>query len=195
MIWFHFRLMKTGFLFFFCGRPSTRDRSHLSCLKVIQCSTSEIGENSCSLPIQVMTTGLIRWAGGRTLCVAAAGLDAGHTPKETKAWLQKECNDLVLFSHSPLSSLDLNPQGLLRLVIRREHHQHDLPQHQSQPDHRHLPSIHSSSSSRRLWKRHALSSGSVSRRWLRLKAATLNRYQLYYIIKLPELIFSINVLK
>ena len=33
------------------------------------------------------------------------------------------------------------PAGLLRLVIRREHHQNDLPQHQSQPDHRHPPSI------------------------------------------------------
>ena len=33
------------------------------------------------------------------------------------------------------------PAGLLRLVIRREHHQHDLPQHQSQPDRRHPPSI------------------------------------------------------
>ena len=31
--------------------------------------------------------------------------------------------------------------------------------------------------------------------WLRLKAATLNRCQLYYLIKLPELIFSIKVLK
>ena len=31
--------------------------------------------------------------------------------------------------------------GLLHLVIRREHHQHDLPQHQSQPDRRHPPSI------------------------------------------------------
>ena len=51
------------------------------------------------------------------------------------------------------------------------------------------------SSRRRLWKRHAPSSGSVSRRWLRLKAATLNRCQLYYIIKLPELILSIKVLK
>ena len=80
--------------------------------------------------------------------------------------------------------------GLLCLVIHREHHQHDLPQHQSQPDHRHPPS-----SRWRLWKRHAPSSGSVLRRWLRLKAATLNRYQLYYIIKLPELIFSIKVLK
>ena len=58
------------------------------------------------------------------------------------------------------------------------------------------PSAEYSLSSRwRLWKRHAPSSGSVSRRWLRLKATTLNRCQLYYIIKLPELIFSIKVLK
>ena len=33
------------------------------------------------------------------------------------------------------------PAGLLRLVIRREHHQYGLPQHQSQPDRHHLPSI------------------------------------------------------
>ena len=64
--------MKTGFLFFFffvadhlqvgqlCTNPKS-DRSLLSCLKVTQCSTSEIGDaplyNPCSLPIQVMTTG------------------------------------------------------------------------------------------------------------------------------------------
>ena len=36
-----------------------------------------------------------------------------------------------------------------------------------------------------LVKKHAPSSGSVSRWWLRLKAATLNRCQLYYINKLP----------
>ena len=53
------------------------------------------------------------------------------------------------------------------------------------------PSVENSPSSRRrLWKRHAPSSGSVSRRWLRLKAATLNRCQLYYIIKWPELNFQ-----
>ena len=45
-----------------------------------------------------------------------------HKSKETQAWLQKECYDFVPFS-------------------RREHHQHDLPQHQNQPDHRHPPSI------------------------------------------------------
>ena len=54
---------------------------------------------------------------------------------------------------------------------------------------------YSPSSRRCLWKRHTPSSGSVSRRWLRLKAATLNKCQLDYIIKLPELIFSIKVLK
>ena len=54
---------------------------------------------------------------------------------------------------------------------------------------------YSPSSRRRLWKRHAPSSRSVSRLCLRLKAATLNRCQLYYIIKLTELTFSIKVLK
>ena len=43
-----------------CTNPKS-DRSLLSCLKVTQCSTSEIGDaplyNSCSLPIKVMTTG------------------------------------------------------------------------------------------------------------------------------------------
>ena len=33
------------------------------------------------------------------------------------------------------------PAGLLRLFIRREHHQHDFPQHQNQPDRHHPPSI------------------------------------------------------
>ena len=67
--WFHFRLKKNRFSFFvadhllvgqLCTNPKI-DRSLLSCLKVIQCSTSEIGDvplyNSCTLPIQVMTTG------------------------------------------------------------------------------------------------------------------------------------------
>ena len=62
-----------------------------------------------------------------------------HKSKETEAWLQKECYDFVPFFHCPPPWPE--PAGLLRLVIRREHHQHDLPQHQSQPDRRHPPSI------------------------------------------------------
>ena len=61
--------MKTGLFFFvadhllfgqLCTNPKS-DRSILSCLKVTQSSMREIGDaslyNSCSLPIQVMTTG------------------------------------------------------------------------------------------------------------------------------------------
>ena len=54
---------------------------------------------------------------------------------------------------------------------------------------------YSLSSCQCLWKRHAPISRSLSRWWLGLKAATLKRCQHYYIIKLPELIFSIKVLK
>ena len=106
-----------------------------------------------------------------------------HKSKETQAWLQKECYNFVPFYHWPP-----HPPTWTCWTTSFGHtsrnHPHDLPQHQSQPDCHHPPS-----SCRRLGKRHAPSSGSVSRRWLRLKAATLNRCQLYYIIKLPELIF------
>ena len=55
-----------------------------------------------------------------------------HKSKETQAWLQKECYDFVPFSHSP-SSPDLNPLDYFIWSY--------LPQHQSQPDRRHPPSI------------------------------------------------------
>ena len=45
----------------------------------------------------------------------------------------------TLLSLAPLPQPE--PAGLLRLVIRQEHHLQDLPQHQSQPDRRHPPSI------------------------------------------------------
>ena len=107
--------------------------------------------------------------GGR-LWVWQQGSAPAHKSKATQAWLQKKCYDFVPFSHCPLLPR-LEP---LATSFRREHYQHDLLQHQSQPDRRHP---------------------AVSRRGLRLKAATLNRCQLYYIIKLPELIFSIKVFK
>ena len=65
-----------------------------------------------------------------------------YKSKETQAWLQKECYDFVPFSHCPPLFPRPEPAGLLRLVIRREHHQNDLPQHQSQPNRGHSPSIH-----------------------------------------------------
>ena len=107
-----------------------------------------------------------------------------HKSKETQAWLQKECYDFVPFSHWPPSSSDWTRWTSLT-----------WPPATPKPAWSPPSAKYSPSSRQRLWKRHAHSSGSVSRRWLRLKAATLNRCQLYYIIKLPELIFSIKVLK
>ena len=112
-----------------------------------------------------------------------------HKSKETQAWLQKECYDFVPFSHWP-------PPPLIwtHWTTSFGHMLRTSPTWP--PTTPKLPSAkYSPSSHWRLWKRHAPSSRSISRRWLRVKAATLNRWQLYYIIKLPELIFSIKVLK
>ena len=58
------------------------------------------------------------------------------TPKRPRFGFRRRYYDFVPFSHK----LPISP-NLLRLVIGREHHQHDLPKHQSYPDRRHSPSI------------------------------------------------------
>ena len=80
------------------------------------------------------------------------------SPKRPRLGFRRSATTLYPSLTGPLLPRP-EPAGLLRLVIHREHHQHDLSQHQSQPDRRHPPS-----SRRRLWKRHAPSSGSVWRR-------------------------------
>ena len=107
-----------------------------------------------------------------------------HKSKETQAWLQKECYDFALFSHclSP-------PPTWTRRTTSFGHTSRTTPKPAWSP----ISTEYLSSSRRRLWKRHAPSSGSIWRRWLRLKAASLKRCQLYHIIKLPELIYSIKV--
>ena len=71
----------------------------------------------------------------------AAGLDAGpqiqRDPSLASEGVLRLC---TLLSLPPLLPRPESTR-LLHLVIRREHHQHDFPQHQSQPDHRYPPSI------------------------------------------------------
>ena len=146
--------------------------------------------------LDVQKSVVIPWfnqvAGGRTWVWQHDSAPA-HKSKETQAWLQKECYDFVPFSHCPPPHLTWT-----RWTTSFGHTSRTSP---TWPPTTQKPAWsppsaeYSPSSRRRLWKRHAPSSGSVSRRWLRLKAATLNRCQLYYIIKLLELIFSIKVLK
>ena len=114
-----------------------------------------------------------------------------HKFKETQAWLPKDCYDFVSFSHWPPP-----PPTWISWTTLFGHPSRTsptwpptTPKPAWSP-----PSAEYSPSSRRcLRKRHAPSSGSISRWWLRLKAAILNRCQLYYIIKLPELIFPIKI--
>ena len=115
-----------------------------------------------------------------------------HKSKETQAWLQKECYYFVPFSLPPPLPT------WIRWTTSFGHTSRTWPTWPPttpKPAWSPPSAEYSPSSRRRLWKRHAPSSRSLSRRGLRLNAATLNRCQLYYIIKLSEMIFSIKVLK
>ena len=147
--------------------------------------------------LDVLKSVVIPWcnqvAGGRPWVWQQDSVPA-HKSKETQDWLQKECYDFVPFSHCPPP----NPPTWTRWTTLFGHTSRTSPTWPpttpnpgwSPPSAEYLPS-----SRRCLRKRHAPSSRSVSRRWLRLKAATFNKCQLNYMIKLPELIFSIKVLK
>ena len=93
-----------------------------------------------------------------------------HKSKETKAWLQKECYDFLPFSHCPPP-----PPTWTRWTTSFGHTSRTSPTWPPttpKPAWSPPAAEYSPSSRRRLWKRHAPSSGSVSRQWLRLKAAT-----------------------
>ena len=136
--------------------------------------------------------GAIRWPVADLGCGSRTWPPA-HKSKETQAWLQKECYDFVPFSHwPPLPPTWTRWTTLFGYMLRTSPTWPPTTPKLAWS----LPSTkYSLSSHRRLWKRHAPGSRSVLRQWLRLKATTLNRCQFYYIIKLPELIFSIKVLK
>ena len=183
------RVMKTKF-------PSTVMVFGVVSMRATSCHlTSSKSKVNTKVYLDVLKSVVIPWcnqvAGGRPWVRQQDSVPA-HKSKETQAWFQKECYDFVPFSHWSLSFPDLNP---LDYFVWSYFHMlrtsPTLPPTTPKP-----PSAeYSPSSRRRLWKRHAPSSGSVSRWWLRLKAATLNRCLLYYIIKLPELIFAIKLLK
>ena len=82
-----------------------------------------------------------------------------HKSKETQAWLQKECYDILPFSHWPLSFHDLNP--LDYFVWSYVENLTNMTSHNTKAS---LIAEYSPSSRRGLWKRHAPSSVSVSRR-------------------------------
>ena len=137
--------------------------------------------------------GAIRWPVADPGC----GSRTRHrptSPKRPMAWLQKDCYDFVPFSYWPPSST-LTRTRWTTSFGHTSRTSPTWPPTTPKPAWSPPSAEYSPSSSRRLWKRHAPSSGSVLMRWLSLKEATLNRCQLYKLIKLPELNFSIKVLK
>ena len=234
-----------------CTNPKS-DRSLLSCLKVTQCSTSEIGNallyNSCSLPIQVMSTGplpapskcksglpritgmcpgwwkqsfwlwlwSLMWFEVRATSCYLSPLKSAwkSTPKSTwmcwRVWWspgairwpvtdpgcgsRTRCRPTspkrprLGFRRSAMTlypSLTGPPPPLTWTTLFGHTSRTSPTWPPTSPKSAWLPpsAENSPSSHQRLWKRHAPSSRSVLRRWLKLKAATLNRCQLYYIIK------------
>ena len=145
------RVMKTKFPATLMVFGVVSSKGHIMLLHIF-----EVGlKVNTKVYLDVLKSVVIPWcnqvAGGRPWVWQQDSVPA-HKSKETQAWL-------VPFSYCPPLIPRPEPAGLLRLVIRRKHHQHDLPQHQSQPDRCHPPSI------RRApvvacGKRHAPSSGS-----------------------------------
>ena len=140
--------------------------------------------------LDVLKSVVIPWcnqvAAGR-LWVWQQDSSLAHKSKEAQAWLQKEWCDFVPFSHWPPP-----PPTWTHWTPSFGHTSRTSqtwPLTTPKPAWSPPATEYSPSFRRRLWKRHAPSSGSVSRWGLSLKAGTLNRCQLYYIIKLPELIF------
>ena len=146
--------------------------------------------------LEVLKSVVIPWcnqmAGGRPWVWQQDSAPA-HKSKESQAWLQRSDTNLYPSLTGPPPS-----PTWTRWTTSFGHTSRTSPTWPPttpNPAWSRPSAEYSPSSRRRLWKRHAPSSGSVSKRWLRLKAATLNRCQLYYIIKLPVLIFSIRDLK
>ena len=86
-----------------------------------------------------------------------------YKSKETQAWLQKECYDFVPFSHLPHP-----PPIWTRWTTSFGHTSRTSPTWPPttpKPAWSPPSTEYSPSSRRRLWKRHAPSSGSVSRKW------------------------------
>ena len=92
--------------------------------------------------LDVLKSVVIPWCnqvagGSRTRCRPTS-------PKRPRLGFRRNATTLYPSLISPLLPRP-EPAGLLRLVIHIEHHQHDLQQHQNQPDRRHPPSIRRSS--------------------------------------------------
>ena len=83
--------------------------------------------------------GAIRWPVADPGC-GSRNRRRSTSPKRSRLGFRRSATTLYPSLTAPLLPQP-EPTGVLRLEIRREHHQHHFPQHQSQPDRCHPPSI------------------------------------------------------
>ena len=84
--------------------------------------------------------GAIRWPVADPGC-GSRTRRRSTSPKRPRLGFRRSATNLYPSLTGPLLPRP-EPTGRLRLVIRQKYHQRDLPQHQSQPDRCHPPSIH-----------------------------------------------------
>ena len=132
------RVMKTKFPAMVMVFGVVSSEGHIMPPHIFEVSLKVNTKMYLDMPKRVMIPWCNQVAGGRPW-VRQQDSALAHNSKETRAWLLKECYDFAPFVHCP--SPRPEAARLLRLVIRREHHQQDLLQHQSLPDRHHSPSI------------------------------------------------------
>ena len=101
------------------GQLCTNPKSLLSCLKVTQCSTNEIRYaplyNSCSLPIQVMTTGPLP---APSKCKSGLPRITGTCPGWWKQSFQRRLWSFVWFQERATSSLLTSSKSALKSTLK-----------------------------------------------------------------------------
>ena len=97
------------------------------------------GNHWWNSPAVWWSPGAIRWPVADPGCGSRVRRQP-TSPKRPRLGFRRSATTLYPSLTGPLLPWP-EPAGLLRLVLCRGHHQHDLPQYQSQPDHRHPPSI------------------------------------------------------
>ena len=121
------------------GGAEVSSESHIMPLHIF-----EVGlKVNTKVYLDVLKSVLIPWCNQCPVADPGCGIRTWcrrTSPKRPRLGFRMSATTLYPSLTGPLLPLP-EPAGLLRLVIRREHHQHDLPLHQSQPDHRHPPSI------------------------------------------------------
>ena len=134
------RVMKTKFLATVIVFDMVSSVGHIMPPHIFEVGLKVNTKVYLDVPKSVVILWCIRWPVADPGCSKRTRRQS-TSPKRPKLGFRRSATTFYPSLTAPILPRP-EPAGLLCLVIRREHHQHDLPQHQNQPDRRHPPSIH-----------------------------------------------------